>query len=87
MTTPASARRWVLVSFTLAAGTTVAARVIDGEEVRPRVIVGAVAGAVMLSLLADGAPRLAAGFATVLAITAFTTNGATVLGRLAGALN
>lgn len=87
MTTSAGARRWVLMSFTLAAGTTVAARVIEGEEVRPRVLVGAVAGAVMLSLLADGAPKLAAGFATVLAITAFTTNGATVLERLGAALN
>ena len=80
--TPASARRTVIALMAFSAGMTFAGRLIDGNGFRPRLLVGAFFATIVLSMVADGAPKLASGFAVVIFMTVLATSGPQVLGKV-----
>ncbi len=74
-------RRTIVPLIFIAAGITVAGRLAHGEAPRPRIIVGALIVAVMLTAISDVAPGLGTGFAVVIFLTALLTAGPDVVSR------
>ena len=82
MATPASARKTVLVLMTFSAGITFAGRLIDGKDFRPRLLIGALFVAIVLSMISNSAPGIASGLAVIIFMTVLATSGPQTLGKL-----
>lgn len=82
-TSPAQAKRMVLVSLAIAGGLA-SVHALGTEDLPPlRIFLGGVVAAVLLSLLADfGAPGIAAGFAAVILLTAMFVLGGDAWARI-----
>ena len=82
MATPTSARKTVLVLMSFSAGITFAGRLIDGKDFRPRLLIGALFVAIVLTMMSDGAPGISSGLAVIIFMTVLATSGPQVLGKL-----
>lgn len=70
------AKRVVVGSMLAAGGLAASSQLVHGDAPRLRIFIGAMAGAVMLSMLAEVAPDLAGMFALLALTTAVFTAGA-----------
>jgi hypothetical protein len=73
--TPSQAKRIVVFGITLAALITVFEEITKPEIPKLRIAFGALFAAVFLSLVADVAPKVAAGLATLVAVSTVLSQG------------
>lgn len=76
--TSAQAKGWVVTAIGVAAATTVVSDLSHGrfiEGTRLRIGIGALFAAIVLTLVAEGAPEVATGLAATIALGAILANG------------